>query len=60
MGALGWPALVRPMAPRGYHRARGFRRRVSGRVRPAACAVDLYGMECGIRSNGVVLTERGT
>jgi hypothetical protein len=65
MGALRLLALVRKpdrqMARRGYDRACGLRRRVSGRARlAAACAVALVGKVCGIRSNGVVLTERGT
>ena len=66
MGALRLLALVRKPARKtvrhGYDRACGLRRRVSGRERlAAACAVALLDvMGCGIRSNGVVLTERGT
>jgi len=65
MGALRWSARVRKparqTAPSAYDRACGRRRRVSGRARLAAVvAVALVGKECGIRSNGVVLTERGT
>ena len=65
MGALRLLALVRKPARKtvrhGYDRACGLRRRVSGRARLAAVvAVALVGKECGIRSNGVVLTERGT